>query len=117
LAADNEIIEQCAAIADRAVVELQATLRKSRKSQYDRQGPLQVKYAIRWCERIGERIRAQKPVEREEGIEVAVVPSAPEAIMLLKELRPLIERSRDSKWRVVILARIDALIKTRVTSA
>lgn len=106
---DSDIIERDAGIADRAADELQALLPKSRKGQYDRQGPKQVQYAIRWCRKIAERIRAQRPVSQDEG--ASVIASDPQAIALLRELRPLIEKARDSKWRTIMLSRVDAAIK------
>lgn len=60
--ADNEQIEQCALVCDGLVSELEALRPKSRVSQYDRQSPRQIDYAIRSVRRAAERIRALKSV-------------------------------------------------------
>lgn len=103
----NRQIEACAKIADEAAAELSVMLGSpaSRKSQYDRQTALQMRYAQRWCRRIAMQIRKLKSNKATE----AEAPRSEGALGLLGELRPLIAHSRESKWRRSILARIDTL--------
>lgn len=60
--ADDDQIEACAKVCDGIIAELTALRPTSRKSQYDRQSPRQIDYAIRAVKRCAERIRALKGV-------------------------------------------------------
>lgn len=65
--ADDDIVERCAAVCDGIIAELKAMKPKSRQSQYDRQSPLQIDYAIRAVKRAADRIRALKGVSAPPG--------------------------------------------------
>jgi hypothetical protein len=102
--------ECCAVIADHTVSELTGMRDGARRSHYDRQSALQIDYAIRWCRRIGERIRARDPAPIDYD-EQPHDPNFEEAQTLLRELRPVVAGSKPSSWRMTMLARIDALLK------
>lgn len=109
-------IERCADIADQAVTELTGMLGgpRARKSHYDKQTGLQIKYAIRWCRRIGQRIRALNPNPEDD----TATGQGDGAVKLLREMRPMIEQmARDSHWRTTMLAKIDAVIASSETGA
>lgn len=105
---EPSIIERCAIIADQAETELKGMLGSSRarKSHYDKQTGLQIKYAIRWVTRVAQRIRALNPAPEEE---IGGDGRAAEALKLLLELRPMIAKSRDTHWRTTTLAKIDQI--------
>lgn len=109
--ADDEQIERCARVCDAMIRELEGHKPKARKSQYDRQSPRQIDYAIRAIRRVAERVRALKGVTHEptathqsDGDKLAM------AVAIANELRPVIAKSRDSAWRQEMLRRLNDLI-------
>ncbi len=106
-------IEKSAVIADQAVAELDAILKgpKARKTQYDRQTVLEIRYAIRWCKRIADRIRAQRPAPDDDVDTLAVDPRFQDAQAVLRDLRPLVAKAGSSNWRTMMMQRIDGLLK------
>ena len=105
----DALIEQCAKIADDAAGYLNTVIAtgSARRSQYDRQTRIRIKYAVRWCREIARRIRALDPApeakDHQNGDRLA------SAIMVLLELRPLIDAARDSQWKRSMLQRINHL--------
>jgi hypothetical protein len=111
------LIAACANVADEAVAELTAILNspKARKDRYDRATPVKLRYTIRWAVKIRDRIKEIDPN----------MPPAPpsdderlqRAIRLLEALRPMIEATRSSTWRMHTLHEIDRLIGLNQSSA
>lgn len=101
-------IERCAVIADEAVQELKGMLTTARKTRYDRQGPAQVQYAIRWVEKLAKRIRAIGPPAVVTDATASVELGAAKA--LLRELRPVIANTAASQWRGTTLQKIDDML-------
>lgn len=107
---DDDQIEICAQLCDAMVKELTASRKTARKSQYDRQSPRQIDYAIRAVARLGERIRALKSITHTaHGIESDADKLA-SAIAIAKELLPIIAKTRDSAWKHEMVRRLSELI-------
>lgn len=112
MAPSKSAIAQCVAIAENTANELNKMLeeRPSKKSRYDKQTSLQIRYAIRWCRKVARKIRSLElaaPLSALPGIDT----DPRQAIELIKELRPVIAGSRKGAWRREILARMDEAIK------
>lgn len=111
---DLSDIERCAAVADETVVTLAGMLKSPkarRKRRYDQQTRIQIEYAVLWCRRIASRIRALNPVPPETAPTVPFGQAKMDAtVTLLRELRPIIARTRGSSWKNEVLQKIDALI-------
>lgn len=111
---DGDLIERCAAVIDATAAEVHALKASARKGHYDKQSGLQIDYAVRWLRKGAERIRASKPAGHDEAENAPIDTSGPdyqEMLALLRELRPVIAKARATNWRVVILRRMDDLLK------
>lgn len=110
---DDVLIERCALIAEDAVAELTGILNSAagRKAQYDRQTKRKLRYAVRWCRRIADHIRAINP---KEDIQYHAGQNSPRliaALNALRELKPVVEGARNTHWSELMTQRIDAILR------
>lgn len=112
------LIAACANIAEEAIRELTAILNspQSHRTQYDRQTPIRLKFAIRWCTKIRDNIRQLDPnVQSTASTESEKLDQR--VLHLLGRLRPVIAASRDSAWRTSTLHDIDLLLNDKQQAA
>lgn len=106
-------IDQCLALCDAMIQELEAQRPKSRKGRYDRQSPRQIDFAIRTVRRLAERFKAFRAVGTDEPAPAGNGDRLAKAIALARELRPIVAATRHSTWRAQMLQRLDELIPPR----
>lgn len=109
---DTTIIEQCAAVVDHVADELEAALKPQtpKSAKPDRTTVTRFRFAIRWAKKTAARIRALDPKGSSHTASLVDTDKLEKAVVMLKELRPVIETTRPSNWKREILGKIDDLI-------